>query len=163
VQPTGPKGARKAETTPEARKAANRQRAARQAEARAALSVAEAEARLKLQWSTPLSHQAFYSSVYRPSVLRANQALAKGSAGVMLPPPDFGSIASGTRTPACAPRSAPSPSGRWRSGWGTRTRRRRSLSIRTSTKKANHTDEMAALGALAAQPTYGENVVPLWA
>ncbi|MBX9920465.1 MAG: tyrosine-type recombinase/integrase [Mycolicibacterium frederiksbergense] len=40
----------------------------------AELSVAEAYARLKLDWANPLRHPTFYKAVYRPAVLRANQA-----------------------------------------------------------------------------------------
>jgi integrase len=49
------------------------QKAARQADALAALSVADATDRLVLDWSRPLSHQAFYKDVFRPAVLRANR------------------------------------------------------------------------------------------
>lgn len=85
-RPTGPKGARKAETTPEARKAANKARAERQAQANAALTVAQAEERLVLDWVTPLRHAAFYKAVYRPAVLRANAASrGVGNAAAVLP------------------------------------------------------------------------------
>lgn len=49
------------------------QKAERQAIALAALSVAQATDRLALDWSAPLSHQAFYKAVFRPAVLRANR------------------------------------------------------------------------------------------
>ena len=45
----------------------------RQAKTLAGLSVAEAQLRLIVDWSSPLSHTAFYKAVFRPSVLRANR------------------------------------------------------------------------------------------
>ncbi|WP_255032900.1 tyrosine-type recombinase/integrase [Mycobacterium marinum] len=48
-------------------------RAQRQTTALAGVSVDEAAARLVLDWSGLLRHQAFYKSVFRPAVLRANR------------------------------------------------------------------------------------------
>lgn len=45
----------------------------RQAKALADLTVAQAQSRLVLDWTEPLRHTAYYKSVFRPAVLRANQ------------------------------------------------------------------------------------------
>lgn len=45
-------------------------------DALAALTVDEAEARLTLDWDSPLRHQTFYKAIYRPAVLRANRTEA---------------------------------------------------------------------------------------
>lgn len=155
-QPTGTKGARSAETTPEARKNANRERALRQAKARAELSVREAEAQLVLDWSRPLRHQNFYKTVYRPAVLRANR-LAGGS---ILPPGFRFHSLRHSYASLCGSIGIPV---RQVAEWLGHASAVTTEEVYTHVyKKADYADEMAALGALAAAPlAHGDNVIPL--
>lgn len=73
-----PTGVRNKDTRPSAE---------RQAHALAELPVEDAESRLILDWTEPLRHPTFYKAVYRPAVLRANQAAtAHRDRSAALPP-----------------------------------------------------------------------------
>jgi integrase len=142
-------------TTPSA---AAKARALRQVEALAELTVAEAEARLVLDWTQPLRHPTFYKAVFRPAVLRANKI-----AGETVLPPDlkFHSLRHSYAS-LCGHGGI---SVRQVAEWMGHANATTTEHIYTHVyKQANHADEMAALGALAApkpKPTYARIVVPL--
>ncbi len=134
-------------------------RARRQAERLAELPVGEAEARLLLDWTTPLRHPSFYKAVFRPSVLRANR-----ETGDMVLPAGlrFHSLRH-TYASLCA--SVPTISVRQVAEWmGHANPTTTELVYTHLYAKADHDDEMAALGALAdpaVAPKYADNVIPL--
>lgn len=131
-------------------------RARRQAEALAALTVAEAEGRLVLDWTQPLRHATFYKAIYRPAVLRVNR-----EAGATVLPPELKFHAlRHTYASLCVAAGIKPDKLSGRMGHA---------NVRTTLDVYVHlfpdddaTDDMAALGALAApKPSYGDNVVPL--
>ncbi|ORB53678.1 tyrosine-type recombinase/integrase [Mycobacterium persicum] len=132
-------------------------RARRQADALAKLTVEDAEKRLVLDWTMPLRHATFYKAVFRPAVLRANRTASKAllPAGLR-----FHSLRH-TYASLCA--AVPTISVRQVAEWmGHANPTTTELVYTHLYAKANHDDEMAALGALAApKPTYSGNVVPL--
>jgi integrase len=137
--------------------ASAKDRARRQAEALAALTVEDAERRLVLDWTTPLRHASFYKAVFRPAVLRANRT----AGNVVLPAGlRFHSLRH-TYASLCA--AVPTISVRQVAEWmGHANPTTTELVYTHLYAKADHDDEMAALGALAARPkVYGDNVIPL--
>lgn len=127
----------------------------RQASALAALSVQDAEARITLDWGQPLRHATFYKSVYRPAVLRANR-LTPGAR--LNPELKFHSLRH-TFASLCALAGI---SVRLVAEWMGHSNPTTTEHIYTHLyKKADYSTEMAALGALATRPVYGDNVVPL--
>lgn len=132
-------------------------RARRQADALAQLSVADAEKRMVLDWTQPLRHATFYKAVFRPAVLRANRT----AGNVVLPAGlRFHSLRH-TYASLCA--AVPTISVRQVAEWmGHANPTTTELVYTHLYAKADHDDEMAALGALATpKPTYTGNVVPL--
>ncbi|MFG1933036.1 site-specific integrase [Mycobacterium sp. NPDC048908] len=132
-------------------------RARRQADALAELTVEDAEKRLVLDWTTPLRHASFYKAVFRPAVLRANRTAGNAvlPAGLR-----FHSLRH-TYASLCA--AVPTISVRQVAEWmGHANPTTTELVYTHLYAKADHDDEMAALGALAATPKYhGDNVIPL--
>lgn len=132
-------------------------RARRQADALADLSVEDAEKRLVLDWTSPLRHASFYKAVFRPAVLRVNRMAGNAvlPAGLR-----FHSLRH-TYASLCA--AVPSISVRQVAEWmGHANPTTTELVYTHLYAKADHDDEMAALGALAASPKYhGDNVIPL--
>lgn len=132
-------------------------RALRQAERLAELTVEEAAARLVLDWTTPLRHPTFYKAVFRPAVLRVNRMATKAvlPAGLR-----FHSLRH-TCGSLCA--EVPSISVRQVAEWmGHANPTTTELVYTHLYAKANHDEEMAALGALATpKPAYTGNVVSL--
>ncbi len=111
-----------------------------------------------LDWTTPLRHPSFYKAVFRPAVLRANRTAGNAvlPAGLR-----FHSLRH-TYASLCA--AVPSISVRQVAEWmGHANPTTTELVYTHLYAKADHDDEMAALGALAAgpAPTYGGNVIPL--
>lgn len=132
-------------------------RARRQAEALAEVAVEDAEKRLVLDWTQPLRHASFYKSVFRPAVLRANRT----AGNVVLPAGlRFHSLRH-TYASLCA--AVPAISVRQVAEWmGHANPTTTELVYTHLYAKADHDDEMAALGALAATPKFhGDNVIPL--
>jgi integrase len=137
VQALGPDG-----------KPASRDRRAviqRQARALAELSVAEAEDRLVLDWSEPLRHGGWYKAVFRPAVLRANwiTPTAALSSGLK-----FHSLRH-TYASLCVAAGIPAFDISRFMGHAKPTT---TLAIYAHLFEDDHTDAMAALGAIATQP-----------
>lgn len=136
-----------------------KERARRQADALAELTVEDAEKRLVLDWNQPLRHPSFYKAVFRPAVLRANRTAGNAvlPAGLR-----FHSLRH-TYASLCA--AVPSISVRQVAEWmGHANPTTTELVYTHLYAKADHDDEMAALGALAdpaVAPKYGDNVIPL--
>lgn len=131
--------------------------ALRQATALSGLPVAEAGERLVLDWGQPLRHATFYKAVYRPAVLRANRLAAATGAPALPPELKFHALRH-TYASLCIAAGRPALEIARFMGHA-----------RPSTTEAiyahlfntdDHAGAMAALGAMAAGLTYGENVVP---
>lgn len=137
--------------------ASAKDRARPQAEALADLTVEDAKKRLVLDWTEPLRHPSFYKAVFRPSVLRANRTAGNAvlPAGLR-----FHSLRH-TYASLCA--AVPTISVRQVAEWmGHANPTTTELVYTHLYAKADHDDEMAALGALASTPKYhGDNVIPL--
>ncbi|WP_327162104.1 tyrosine-type recombinase/integrase [Mycolicibacterium wolinskyi] len=134
--------------------------ARRQADALADLSVEEAEARLALKWDEPLRHATFYKAVYRPAVLRANRIAVGTSdrAALLSPELRFHSLRH-TFASLCGEAGIPVRQVAEFMGHANPTTTEH---IYTHVyKKGDHDDVMSQLGAMAAQPIYADNVVPL--
>ncbi len=110
-----------------------------------------------LDWTMPLRHPSFYKAVFRPAVLRANRTAGNAvlPAGLR-----FHSLCH-TYASLCA--AVPSISVRQVAEWmGHANPTTTELVYTHLYARADHDDEMAALGALAASPKYhGDNVIPL--
>lgn len=135
--------------------------ARRQADALADLSVEEAEARLELKWDEPLRHATFYKAVYRPAVLRANRiATGAGDRAVLLSPElKFHSLRHTYASLLCGEAGIPVRQVAEFMGHANPTTTEH---IYTHVyKKGDHEDVMSQLGAIAAEPIYADNVVPL--
>lgn len=161
LRATRPTGVRATTATGEPDARTPKHVARRQADALADLSVAEAEARLELKWDEPLRHATFYKAVYRPAVLRANRFAARtGSLAVRLPPElKFHSLRH-TYASLCGEAGIPVRQVAEFMGHANPTTTEH---IYTHVyKKGDHDEVMGKLGAMAAQPAYADNVVPLW-
>ncbi|MGE2717894.1 tyrosine-type recombinase/integrase [Mycolicibacterium litorale] len=114
----------------------------------------DAEKRLVLDWTQPLRHASFYKAVFRPAVLRANR-----TAGNVTPPAGlrFHSLRH-TYASLCA--AVPSISVRQVAEWIGHAHPTTTELVYTHLyAKADHDDEMAAPGALAATPKcHGDNL-----
>ncbi|PBC51162.1 site-specific integrase [Rhodococcus sp. ACS1] len=119
----------------------------------AALSVVEAEERLTLDWSVPLRHPSFYKAVYRPAVLRANRL----DLGVRLPPAlKFHALRHTYASLCVAAGISPLEIARFMGHAKVTT----TLTVYAHLFEDDHADAMAALGAMGAETTHAENVVP---
>ncbi len=132
-----------------------RAKAHRQASALAALSVQDAEARIALDWSQPLRHATFYKSVYRPAVLRANRLTPTAK---LSPELRFHSLRH-TYASLCALAGIHVRDVALFMGHANPTTTEHIYTHLFNTD--DHSDAMSALGALAAGPTLGGNVVPM--
>ena len=123
-------------------------------------SAQDAADRLMLDWATPYRHATFYRAVYRPAVLRANRAAeAARNRGAVLPPQL--KFHAPRHTYASLMIAAGRPMFEIARFMG------HSKPSATETGYAHlladdHSDAMAALGAMEATTSYGPNVVPLW-
>ena len=127
-------------------------RAERQAQALAALRVTEEEERLALDWTTVLRHNVFYKAVFRPAVLRANNSGAGIAAGFRWHGlrHTYISLAIACRIPIFdvsrfAGHSKPSTT----------------ESVYAHLLTEDHSEAMAALGAMAAPRRGADNVIRL--
>jgi integrase len=134
--------------------------AERQATALANLTAQEAGERLELDWAQPYRHATLYKAVYRPAVLRANRAAtATGTTTAALP--------TALKFHALRHTYASLMIGAGRPMFEIARFMGHSKPSTTETVYAHlladdHSDAMAALGAMEAGPHYGPNVVPLW-
>lgn len=125
-------------------------------EALAALTVDEAEARLELDWSVMLRHQTFYKAVYRPTVLRANRLGQVAGSAIKLPPAlKFHALRHTYASLCVAAGITPLEIARFMGHAKVTT----TLSVYAHLFEDDHTDAMAALGAMG-QP-HAQNVVRL--
>jgi integrase len=130
-------------------------RARRQADALADLTVTEAESRLALDWSQPLRHPTFYKAVYRPAVLRTNRFTPTAK---IAPEQSFHSLRHTYASLCVAAGIRPIDIAALMGHRDVKT----TLTVYAHLINTDdHAGNMAALGALAAKPTYSENVVPL--
>ncbi|MCZ0731868.1 tyrosine-type recombinase/integrase [Mycolicibacterium iranicum] len=130
----------------------------RQAKTLGALTVAEAQSRLILDWSAPLSHMAFYKAVFRPAVQRANR-LFPGSniaAGLV-----FHSLRH-TYASLCIAGGIPTFKVARFMG---HSKQSTTETIYAHLLSDDHTDDMAALGAMSTPTALADNsvgnVIPL--
>lgn len=121
------------------------------------LTVTEARERLVLDWSQPYRHATFYKAVYRPAVLRANRAAtASGTTGALLPPQlRFHAL---RHTYASLMIAAGRPMFEVARFMG-HSKPSTTETVYAHLLADDHTDAMAALGAMEAEPNYGPNVV----
>lgn len=123
-------------------------------DALAALPVDEAEARLSLDWHALLRHQTFYKSVYRPAVLRANRFTPR----VALPPALKFHALRHTYASLCVAAGIPPLEIARFMGHAKVTT---TLSVYAHLFADDHSDAMAALGAMGQPVAAGGNVVRL--
>ncbi|ULN33405.1 site-specific integrase [Mycolicibacterium smegmatis] len=135
--------------------------ARRQAIALADLSTAEAGERLVLDWTAPYRHATFYKAVFRPAVLRANRcAAATGDEAAKLPRQfRWHGLRHSYASLMIAAGRPPLEVARFMGHAKVAT----TLGVYAHLYGDDHADAMAALAALEAEPSYGSNVVPLWA
>lgn len=135
-------------------------KAHRQASALADLTVGEAGARLRLDWAVPVRHATFYKAVYRPAVLRANRiASATGAPTALLPAGVSWHALRHTYASLCIAAGRPPLEIARFMGHAKVTT---TLAVYAHLFNTDdHAEAMGALDAMAAAPTYGENVVPL--
>ncbi len=123
-------------------------------EVRGALSVQEACDQLTLDWSAMLRHGSFYRYVYRPAVLRANRLTQ--SAG--LPPTLRFHALRHTYASLCVAAGLPALAIAKFMGHAKVTT---TLTVYAHLFEDDHTDAMAALGAMGTPRQTGGNVVPI--
>jgi integrase len=133
----------------------SRAKAHRQASALANLSVAEAGARLVLDWDAPLRHANFYKAVYRPAVLRANRLTSSAALPTGL---KFHALRH-TYASLCIAAGRPALEVARFMGHAKPSTTEAVYAHLFNTD--DHAGAMAALGAMGAAPSYGENVLPL--
>ncbi len=136
------------------------QKAHRQASALADLTVGEAVARLRLDWAVPVRHATFYKAVYRPAVLRANRiAAATKDRSALLPAGVAWHALRHTYASLCIAAGRPPLEIARFMGHAKVTT---TLAVYAHLFNTDdHAEAMGALDAMAAAPSYGENVVPL--
>lgn len=133
--------------------------AERQATALAELSAQDAADRLVLDWATPYRHATFYKAGYRPAVLRANRAAeAARNGGAVLPPQlKFHAL---RHTYASLMIAAGRPMFEIARFMG-HSKPSTTETVYAHLLADDHSDAMAALGAMESPRDYGGNVVPL--
>jgi integrase len=129
-------------------------RARWQATALAALSVEDAEERLVLDWSEPLRHGAWYKAVFRPAVLRANRIAPTAK---LSPSLKFHSLRH-TYASLCVAAGIPAFD---ISRFMGHSKPATTLAIYAHLFADDHSDAMAALGAMAGPKPSATNVIPL--
>lgn len=126
-------------------------------DALAALSADQAAERLALDWDAPLRHQNFYKAVYRPAVLRANRHARERGGGLLPANLRFHALRH-TYASLCVAAGLPALAIAKYMGHAKVTT---TLSTYAHLFDDDHTDAMAALGALGATTAHGGNVVPI--
>jgi integrase len=133
--------------------------ALRQATALADLTPAEAAERLVLDWTVPVRHATFYKAVFRPAVLRANRrAAATGDPTAALPPQLKWHGLRHTYASLCIAAGRPPLEVARFMGHAKVTT---TLGVYAHLYADDFADAMAALGAMAAGPLQGDNVIAL--
>jgi integrase len=124
------------------------------------LTVQEAGERLVLDWTQPYRHATLYKAVYRPAVIRANRvAAARGTETAALPPQlKFHAL---RHTYASLMIAAGRPMFEVARFMG-HAKPSTTETVYAHLLADDHSDAMAALGAMGAEPSAAENVVPLW-
>ncbi len=120
----------------------------------AGLSVADAEARLRLDWTASLRHGTFYKAVYRPAVLSANRLTPSGG----LPPELRFHALRHTYVSLCVAAGIPVLAIARYAGHSKATT---TMTVYAHLFEDDHSDAMAALGAMATPRQTAENVVPI--
>lgn len=133
----------------------SREKANRQATALADLSTAEAGERLVLDWDAPLRHATFYKAVFRPAVLRARRLTPTAALPAQL---KFHALRHTYASLCIAAGRPPLEVARFMGHAKVTT----TLGVYAHLYADDHTEAMAALGAMEAKPSYSGNVVPLW-
>lgn len=153
LAPVRPTGVRNTDTRPLTP-------AERQAHALAELSMKDAEARLILDWANPLRHPTFYKAVYRPAVLRANQAAtAHRHRSAALPPALTFHALRHTYASLCIAAGIKPEKLSRRMGHSKITT---TLSVYVHLfPDDDASDDMAALDTLGIEPDYGPNVIQM--
>ena len=129
-----------------------KERAQRQAAALAALGTDEAAEKLELDWTAPVRHHAWYKSVFRPAVLRANRLASE----TVLPPNlTFHSLRHTYASLCVAAGIPPLEISRFMGHSKVTT----TLTIYSHLFPSDHSQHMMALSALDA--LVGPNVVPM--
>jgi integrase len=128
--------------------------AARQAAALAELNVADAEARIVLDWENPLRHATFYKAVFRAAVLRANRLTPTAT---FSPGLKFHSLRHTYASLCAAAGIKPLEIARFMGHANVTT----TLTVYTHLFADDHSDAMAALGAMATLKPKAGNVIPL--
>lgn len=124
----------------------------------AALTVDEAEARLTLDWDAVLRHQTFYKAVYRPAVLRANLLAAEHGTSTLPAALKFHALRHTYASLCVAAGIPPLEIARFMGHAKVTT----TLSVYAHLFEDDHTDAMAALGAMGTPPSrQTDNVVPI--
>lgn len=138
----------------------SRPAALRQATALADLTVQEAGERLVLDWTQPYRHATLYKAVYRPAVIRANRvAAATGTETAALPPQlKFHAL---RHTYASLMIAAGRPMFEVARFMG-HAKPSTTETVYAHLLADDHSDAMAALGAMGGEPSAAGNVVPLW-
>lgn len=135
----------------------DRAAAERQATALANLTAQEAGKRLVFDWATPYRHATFYKAVYRPAVLRANRAATATGATAAAPVAQLKFHAL-RHTYASLMIAAGRPMFEIARFMG-HAKPSTTETVYAHLLADDHSDAMAALGAMEAEPTYGANVV----
>ena len=138
----------------------SRSPAVRQATALANLTAQEAGERVVLDWRQPYRHATFYKAVYRPAVLRANRVAAatKDAAGLLPPQLKFHAL---RHTYASLMIAAGRPMFEIARFMG-HAKPSTTETVYAHLIADDHSDAMAALGAMSGELTATGNVVPLW-
>lgn len=136
----------------------SRPAALRQATALADLTVQEAGERLVLDWTQPYRHATLYKAVYRPAVIRANRVAAAEDETAKLPPQlKFHAL---RHTYASLMIAAGRPMFEIARFMG-HAKPSTTETVYAHLLADDHSDAMAALGAMGAEPAAAENTVPL--
>ena len=128
--------------------------AQRQACALANLTPLEAGDRLLLDWDLPVRHATFYKAVFRPAVLRA---IRLTPAAKLPPSVVWHGLRHTYASLLIAAGRPPLEVARFMGHAKVTT----TLGVYAHLYADDHADAMAALGAMEAEPDYGQNVVPL--
>ena len=108
-----------------------------------------------LDWDAPLRHATFYKAMFRPAVLRARRRAPSAALPAQL---KFHALRHTYASLCIAAGRPPLEVARFMGHAKVTT----TLGVYAHLYADDHTDEMAALGAMETPPSYGPNVVPLW-
>lgn len=117
--------------------------------------------RIVLDWTQPYRHATLYKAVYRPAVIRANRvaAAAKGETAKLPPQLKFHALRHTYASLCIATGVMPMFE---ISRFMGHAKPSTTETIYAHLLADDHSDAMAALGAMGGEPTAAENVVPLW-